>query len=156
MELKEKMSENSRIGITVIILASMMLVPGIAAGDGPAFPGYIESVTPGVSVDVVIRTGGDTQTGQNGPAEVPEDECVMTELSPISAHDLLDLFSTSRLAQISSISEYEPTISSMHGENTEYRVSGSIARAVQSTSSRSDIISRAIAGDNFPANFFGC
>jgi hypothetical protein len=149
MELKEKMS--GRIGITGIILLTMMLVPVATAGDIPAFPSYIESVTPGVSVDVVIRTGGDTQTGQNGLAEVPEDECVMTELSPISAYDLLDLFSTSRLAQLSSISEYDPTISSMHGENTEYQVSGSIARAVQSSLSRtesiaqarSDIISRA-------------
>lgn len=141
MELKEKMS--GRIGITGIILLTMMLVPVATAGDIPAFPSYIESVTPGVSVDVVIRTGGDTQTGQNGLAEVPEDECVMTELSPISAYDLLDLFSTSRLAQLSSISEYDPRMSGMYRENGENLAFESMDRAVQSTSSRWDIISRA-------------
>ena len=143
MELKEKMSENGRIEIAGIIVITMMLVPVATAGDIPAFPGYIESVTPGVSVDVVIRTGGDTQTGQNGPAEVPEDECVVTGLSPISQYDLLELFSISRLTRVPTIGEYEPTISSIHDRNAEYRVSDSIARAIQSTSSRSDIISRA-------------
>jgi hypothetical protein len=69
MKLNQKYPERRRIGFTVLALLFMSIV-FVPVASADCLPGYIESITPGTSVDVVFSSpGGEPQVNTyNSPS----------------------------------------------------------------------------------------
>ncbi len=143
MKINGKIQEKRTLGLTIIaiFLFSAMLMPVVNAEDEPDFPEYMET-WPSInnSLDIVIVTDGQPQSGPDNLVGVPEDECEMTQTILISQYDIEEICSMCRFANVALISEYKPTMFGIRSVEPEYLISESIAQA------RSDIISQAIAG----------
>jgi|GEM_PF-1057383 hypothetical protein len=155
MILKGKKQEKRKIGLTILalLLMGVILMPVVNAENEPDFPEYIETWPSISSLDIVIITDGQPQSGPDTLVGVPEDECEMTQTILISQYDIEEIFSMCRFSNVASMSEYKPTMFNMRSVETEYSISGSIAQTMQDSVSRSesiaqarsDIISQAIA-----------
>jgi len=143
MKINGKIQEKRTLGLTIIaiFLFSAMLMPVVNAEDEPDFPEYME-IWPSInnSLDIVIVTDGQPQSGPDNLVGVTEDECEMTQTILISQYDIEEIFSMCRFSNVALISEYKPTMFGIRSVEPEYLISESIAQA------RSDIISQAIAG----------
>ena len=142
MILKGKKQEKRKIGLTILalLLMGVILMPVVNAENEPDFPEYIETWPSISSLDIVIITDGQPQSGPDTLVGVPEDECEMTQTILISQYDIEEIFLMCRFSNVASMSEYKPTMFGIRSVEPEYSISGSIAQA------RSDIISQAIAG----------
>ena len=143
MKINGKIQEKRTLGLTIIaiFLFSAMLMPVVNAEDEPDFPEYME-IWPSInnSLDIVIVTDGQPQSGPDNLVGVTEDECEMTQTILISQYDIEEIFSMCRFSNVALISEYKPTMFGIRSVEPEYLISESIAQA------RSEIISQAIAG----------